>query len=87
MTAILLIAREPEAEPSTAASLIVALFPLVVLLPFFFILMRLVKRSTATQERARVHMDKMEALTERMVALLEASRGAAPPPPDSHSGR
>jgi len=87
MTAMLLVPRDADAEPSAGASLFVTLFPLVLMVPLFVSVALLVRRSNATQERVRAHMDKMEALTERMVALLEATHGAAPPPPDSHSGR
>ncbi len=88
MTAMLLAPRtDADAEPSGGASIVVTLFPLVLLMPLFVLMLRLVKRTNATQERAHAHMEKMEALTERMVALLEASHSTAPPPPDSLSGR
>jgi hypothetical protein len=85
MTAMLLAPRTDDAEPSGGASIVVTLFPLLLLVPLFVLILRLVKRSHATQERAQAHMEKMEALTERMVALLEASHGTAPSAPESHS--
>lgn len=61
-------------ESSPILSLAITFVPIAFLLVLCVPLVRVLRRSIATQSRGLEHMDRMEAKTDRMVALLEEIR-------------